>query len=68
MNAETVIHNIDESMRDCLRYAKQARGNPGEFKRFIEQARRWRDLLTDYLSDEEARARYLQAYNDIFNR
>lgn len=68
MNTETVVRNIDESMRDCLRYAKKARGHPGEFKEFIKRARRWQALLTDYMTDQEARARYQQAYNDIFAR
>lgn len=66
MNTETVVRNIDESMRDCLRYAKKA--HPNERRAFMERARRWQVLLTDYMTDQEARARYLQAYNDIFNR
>lgn len=67
MNSDTVVCNICESMRECLIDAKKARGNAGEFNTFMTRARRWQMLLLDYMSGQEARQLFLQAYNDIFS-
>jgi len=55
-------------MRECLMYAKKARGNTKEFNTFIARARRWQGMLQDYVSDQEARKLFLQAYRDILER
>ena len=68
MNSEKAVQNICESMRDCLRYAKKARGNTKEFNTFIARARRWQEMLQDYMSSQEARTLFLQAYRDILER
>jgi hypothetical protein len=66
MDTNSVIKNIDASMRDCLRYAKKARGkNAREYQKFIMLARRWRDLLTDHMSDQEAQAAYVRAWREV---
>lgn len=67
MNSESVVRNICESMRECLMDAKKARGNAREFNVFITRARRWQEMLEDYVTAQEARKLFLQAYNDVFS-
>lgn len=63
-----IVQSICESMRECLIQAKKVRrsGKPHESLDAVARARRWCEMLQDYMSEREARQIYDQAYHDIF--
>jgi 3-hydroxyisobutyrate dehydrogenase-like beta-hydroxyacid dehydrogenase len=68
MNSDSIVRHIEESMCECLTYAKKAGGNPDKFTMFMTRARRWQVMLSDYMSEQEAQGRFLQAYRDILGQ
>jgi hypothetical protein len=68
MNSDSIVRHIEESMCECLTYAKKAHGNTSEFTMFMTRAQRWQVILSDYMSEQEARERFLQAYHDILGQ
>jgi hypothetical protein len=68
MNSDSIVRHIEESMCECLTYAKKAGGNTNEFTMFITRARRWQVMLSDYMSEQEAQGCFLQAYHDILGQ